>query len=329
MDRMIVYVCENFTPDFRKVLDEEAFGGVELRSFESICENGRNIDGARGFLEMCRLYGDDATVFCGQYCAVQKALPERGPFKVITAPYCFHGVLDRAHIEELLSGGGYLIGSGWLNDWKKHMDNMGFNSDTAKRVFPDIFRELVCVDTAADPDAANKMKELSEYLKLPYTIIPCELESMRYMLRSVVYEWRIRKNEHAYENELAELRTSTAEYAAAMHILGELTVCGNQADAIEKIREIFFDIMGASRFNFQLAKDGLDIPEISMLDQEAQTMRIVLKHQGHLLGLIDAGCFLFPEHIGRYYNFAVILSHIFASVLTGLKYPIPPLHADL
>jgi len=65
------------------------------------------------------------------------------PFEIHTANYCFNHLASEGFINYILEKGGYVIGLGWLNNWREHIKNAGFDRETAKSFYKSFCKELV------------------------------------------------------------------------------------------------------------------------------------------------------------------------------------------
>ena len=93
-------------------------------------------------------------------------------------------------IDYILQRGGYIIGLGWLQHWRDHLRIAGFDQETARRFYQEFSTELVFFDAGIDADASKNLQDLSEYLGLPHRVVPCELESIQWKLKTAMSRWR-------------------------------------------------------------------------------------------------------------------------------------------
>jgi len=167
------------------------------------------------------------------------------------------------------------------------------------------------------------------YLEIPYVIIPYELESLEYMLKSMVSEWRLHKKSEKYKEPLLEAQAQCAEYSAIFDLMGKIAIHSNKRDTIEKVKEIFLHIFRAQRFKYwnhdlkykNMSKDMIEFLEDEdkefVLIRDENRFLIKISWDKKLYGILDAGEFLFPKYIDKYLNFAIEIGKICGLILSN------------
>jgi len=111
-------------------------------------------------------------------------------FRLHKIHQCFHLFADNNEIDSYIQDGAYLITPGWLSGWQKHVKDMGFDEDSAPEFFNEFVRRLILLDTGVDERTLQQVREFSEFVKLPFEIVPVGLDFLRQMLAEIVLEWR-------------------------------------------------------------------------------------------------------------------------------------------
>lgn len=322
MEKLQIFICENFYPEYKNAVQIEGFEDIELRVFPSLCDQkGRKTE----VKEMLgQVHKNKSTVICSKSCDALKLLPEGHSIRTITGNYCFSHLTCDEFLNYLTSQGSYIISSGWLKKWENHIEVMGFDKDTARRFFQESNKQLVFLDTEMDENTGRLIKELSSYVGLPYMIVPVELEGVRLMLKSMVYEWRLHNQERVSTAVINELRNQCAEYSTVFDILGKISTFAQKRDVIGKIKELFLMVFGAQSFIFwsdqsdPLPKEIRELQaseEYYLLLREENRFCIKIAWDGILYGVIDVCGFLFPQYIEKYLNLAVEVSKLSGLVL--------------
>ena len=334
MSEMNLMVCENFEPEFKKILEKRKYSKVNLISFPSLCQNRANAPKVENILNNIKEDNHEeksSVVICSEYCNVKNMISSEDNFELVQSESCFNHIGNRGFIDYITDHGGYLIGLGWLNKWQENIKAMGFDKKTAGKFFGEFTEELVYFDGCVDPGAKEKLKKLSKFLDIPYRIIPYEVRSIEYLLDSIISKWRLENSKEKSINDLRKLQSESAEYAAIFEILNQLAVSNKKRDAVEKIKAIFVNIMGAETFEFynydnhKIANDTVltklanNTNENYIINKEENTFYIKIEYNDYVHGVLKVGDFRFSEYIDKYINFTLGIYKIFGLVLTNIK----------
>jgi diguanylate cyclase (GGDEF)-like protein len=330
MDRLNIFVCENYLPEISDIIEKEKFDDVIVKSFPSMCENRKNVGMTAEILQEFSTLGEKGLVLCSNYCEIIKLIPAGSSLEVYSYNYCFGHLLNEKMTEYIIGNGGYIIGSGWLKNWKERIEEAGFDKDIARIFYHDFCKELIYFNTDIDPDHEKDMVELSQYLDLPYVIIPKDLDNVQIMIKSLVYEWRLNHINHKNKESLMAVQAQCAEYSAIFDMMGKIAAYTNKRETIEKIKEIFTIVFGAQDFKFWNNEDAIsELPEIiNILFADKEKSFLVINNQNRFCikiqwnqkfyGVLDVGNFMFPEYIDKYLNFAVEIARISGLALSNI-----------
>lgn len=331
MDKLNIYVCRNFFPEFKKVVESRGYEDVLLHEFSSACDNKAMKKSIAELIVSLNENSDDTVIFCGKSCDMAGMIPDGSKLDVRTSNFCFDNLASSSLIMYILDKRGYLVSSGWLNEWQKRLLEYGFDKDTATRFYSDFCKELVFFDTGTEPDAQTKLIELSKYLDLPFVIIETGLDTIDIIISNAVYEWRLRKKGVQGKQEFAAMQAQCAEYAAILDLMGRIALYSNKRDAIDKIKEIFMVVFGAQHFRYWRYESGNDTLPSDVIELFAVTDKEYLYHvdQNRFCikirwneknyGAVDVGMFLFPEYTEKYLNFAVEIARICGLVFSNIE----------
>ena len=327
MGYLNVFVCENYSVEFAQIVKNEGFDDVAIKPFPCMCESKKKKGDTSRLIEESITNDKANIVLCGKHCEFIGLIPEGVAFDIRTSNYCFLHMANEAIVNYILDRGGYIIGLGWLKKWRENIASNGFDRATAKSFYGTFCKELVFFDAGIDSKALENMKELSDFLALPYVVISFELESLKLMLRCAVNEWRLHDNQYKHTLLLSEVQSQCAEYAAILDLLGKIASYTNKRDTIQRIKEIFIMVLGAQNFKFW-STDGQTLPEeITNLFSDStkayclleNRFCIMLEYNNKVFGALDVGEFLFPQYIERYLNFAIEISRVSALVLFNIE----------
>lgn len=329
MAKMNLFVCENYYPEFCSVCEKKGFTDVAVIPFFSMCADKRKKAETARLLTENTGSGLESVVICSRNCDILTLIPPGDNLEIHLANYCFTHLASEPFISYVLAKGGYIIGLGWLKNWRVRIAEAGFDRETAINFYHDFCRELVFFDAGIDADVEHDLIECSQYLDLPYIVIPVGLDCMGLMIENVISQRKTHTKNFINNRTVAEIETQCAEYAAILDLMGRIAAYGNKRDAIEKVKEIFIMVFGAQKFKYwnnDYEKDSLpaDIRAL-LLDKEKDTLFskeenrfcIKIKWYEKLFGVVDVSGFMFPEYIEKYLNFAIEIAKICGLVFSN------------
>ncbi len=197
--KLCLLVCQNFRPEVSAVLQGEGFADVQVAAFAATC-----IRPAAGEDQVSRLaavraeQGADVVVF-GGYCLsrladVNRTSPAAGSVRMAALARCLEFAASARLVDGQIDAGAYLLTPGWLSHWRRYMGEWGFDQATAREFFAETTRKLVLLDTGTDGDSETHLRELADFLALPYEMLPVELDLLRLHLTRVILEWRVKQH---------------------------------------------------------------------------------------------------------------------------------------
>ena len=312
MQRLRIFVCENFYQEYKETLKQEEIDDVELFKFPSLCDH----KAAKNEVEdmFSNTSNQQSMLICSKFCDALELAEKENTITKITADYCFSNLICDEFIDYLTAQGSYIISSAWLENWEVHLKRMGFDQKTAKMFFKESAKQLVLLDTGIIDNPEEILKELSFYLELPYLIVSVNLETVRLLLNSKIFEWRLQQQEAEKDSVINELRSKSADYSAVFDMLGKISSYTKKRDVIEKVKELFMIVFGAQKFKFWSGKTKL-LPSELQEFKKSDANYIMFKNEdrfcikvfwdGAFYGVLDVRNFLFPDYIDRYLNLAL------------------------
>ncbi len=330
-EKLTIFVCENFYPDYRKIIEEEDYKDVVLVSFPCLCTDRKQKEEVETLLKNTIESEIPALAFCGEHCDLTKLLPEPTGIDFWKSEHCFSHLANESFLTYIIEKGGYLVGSGWLETWQEQLEKQGFDQETARRFYSEVANELVFFDTGIVSDSRKKLRELSNYLDLPFKIIGSDLKMTKRMIRCAVNEWRQRYLNERSKKALEESRIQTAEYAAIFDVLAKIVAYTNKRDTVGGIKNLFLMVFGAEDFKYWTGDlDKEEYPEavLSLMEnpaksysyqKEADGFCIKIERSDKLYGVIEVGGFFFPENTEKYLNFAIEIAMILGLVFNNIE----------
>ncbi len=245
---------------------------------------------------------------------------------------CFSWVLNRTMVEALLAAGAFLLVPAWLKDWEGQLKNRWrFDQATARDFFQEGIRELILLDTGVHGDCTAKLAQLGEYVGLPWRILPVGLEHFRNRVELV-----LRQNEQG--QMLRQVKTQAQEnanYVMLADIASRISHLSTRDEALNEIFTTVTMLTGATSLSFYVVHHGffslekiqgnavplpLEGQELSRQEEHqllsgGDSLRLYIRKQQELLGVLDIYHIPMPQHISHYRKLLRYLTGVFALAL--------------
>ncbi|MFH0736340.1 MAG: HAMP domain-containing sensor histidine kinase [bacterium] len=317
--KLCLIVCSSFVSEVRYIINTGYYPDVIIKSVKSNCTVKKprldTID------TIIKIYSSEYSkvVFIGSSCAVGKKEKYKGyhNIEIILMGQCFELILNKSTIEHYISTKNYIVSNGWLKDYEKYIIEWGFDPATAKRFFKETADNVLLLDTGLPGNYLPQLEALTEYIGLPYEILPVGLSYCKLLIDSIVFQWR-EENERSLLNEkLANAASKSADYALAFNQLNNLV---NLVDEIEVVEKIFTLLnMLYSPLNIQYTsinnnltqepvffKKNVLIPKL----YKNNSFQIELLNQEQTLGVFKVIGISFPQYIEKYKEMSQIIGKI-------------------
>ncbi len=330
-EKLNVFVCENFYPEYKKVLEKEKYKDVELVTYPCLCGCKNRKEEAAALIDESVKMGRDAVVFCGKHCDILDLIPEGEAFDVRSSNFCFIHLANEPFVTYIIENGGYIIGSGWLKNWRERIAEAGFDQKEAKEFYQNFCKEIVFFDTGVAPESATELKQLSAFVGVPYKIIPVGLEMIEQILDCAIFEWKQRRLNERSKKALHESRVQCAEYNAIFDLMGKIVMYTNKRDTIGGLKNLFSMVFGAEDFRYwNNETENTDFPDNIkeffsnkkkpfFYSKEEGRFCIKIERGDKVYGAIEIGGFLFPEHTEKYLDFAIGIAMICGLIFDNIE----------
>lgn len=309
MNKLLIFVCENYLPEFQYLIDNNDFENVEIVSFKSLCDGRCPVSESLSSIEDGIDTSKDAVLVCSHLCRVpHKYGMDKDFSRIYQSSYCYSNMISDSLAHFFLKEGYYIITTGWLNNWEEHIQIQGFTQDTAREFYKLTCNKLLFLDTEINDKAEEKLKALSVFLDIPAETIPVSLEPIRNLINAIISD---RKVDYS-TRELKALRELNAQNSAILNIMSQIAGIEYKRDVITMLDQIWKLLFGAVKSHFwSFEKDEADVPqeikalEFShekqyLLNHEKNALYALLESGGEKFGIIEVGDFMFPENIKKY-----------------------------
>lgn len=239
---------------------------------------------------------------------------------------CFSLFVNTAILDEQIRRGAYLITPGWLRHWQAHIEEWGFDQETARAFFAEWATTLLLLDTGIDPQAPQHLRDLADFLQMPAATLPVGLDVFQSRIEAKLHLWRVQRQQRQSDRELSEASKKLADYAMLSHALNHIAATPSERDVIQRILEIFtmlcaprqvcylpmFDgtpgTLSSTNPESQIAPEAVlrhlpgDAPYAWMPSHNGFYLRIA--HHDDTVGIIHVDHFTFPRYADHYLNLA-------------------------
>ncbi len=80
-------------------------------------------------------------------------ISELSNIHIINTGHILEYIYSRNLISEYSGLNAFLVNLGWLKNWQKNINDMGFDKETARMFFHDSFKRIVYIDSCSDINA--------------------------------------------------------------------------------------------------------------------------------------------------------------------------------
>ena len=308
--KLEIIVCSNLYNEIKNSLDNINRRDILLTEFPAFCINKKNRARAEKILKNSK--GGYRSLLCSKSCSASEIIPADKYTKIYTCSTCFTHLIEERISEFFINEGYYLITSNWLNDWKKNIDELGFEGGGASEYFKSWCSKLIYLDAGVSIDAEKKLYDLSGYLGIEYSVYPADTAFLTNILKNIISDYRIAVLENTLNKNqevLNNLRTDNAEYAASLNILSQVSKAVTKRDVIALISSMWNLLFGAREYSF-ISSHNIDeycqseCPDTALCDQivlsdkKSMTGHIFIDNK--VFGIYKVYSFIHPEHIPKY-----------------------------
>jgi diguanylate cyclase (GGDEF)-like protein len=326
-----LFVCDNYAREFAWAIREGGLEDLDVVAFPCMCQDKKAKAITQELLRTSQCGGEEGCIICGKHCDILTVLPADNRLAVRSSDFCATPLAGEGLLSYLAQRGGYLLTLGWLKHWQERLAAQGFDQQTARSFFGDFCKELVFLDAGIEPQAEEMLQAMSQYLGLPYVVVPLQQETLLVLLRSLLCTWQLHSCNSDNRAKVSVLQASAAEYAAILDVMGKIAMAKTKREAIDKIKDIFTMVLGAGQFRFWDSEySSAEIPvqtrlffgetvRTYILDKTQGTFTVKIQSQDRVFGAAEVGQFLFPDQIDRYLNFAVAVAPVCGLALANIE----------
>jgi len=332
INKLGIFVCSNLVAEVAEVLKSANYPDVKLMSYPGTCI-GSPLTNER-ILSLTARHEEELTkiLFFVSSCrsgGKQNTLAN-GKIELIHLEQCFELFLNKEIVYHFIKQGYYLITNSWLNNYKQHIREWGFENQSAKVFFGESLKKILFIDTGISGDYIHRLETVSKYMGLSFEVLPVGLTHCRNIIDKKVALWRADIERNNTNERLSAFAKENADYSFVYQQLQKLVDYTNELEIVHELFSLLNILFAPKQIGFQKFIDGHVSETFWMNDLSAYlhkdhadylTFKIV--HQNEILGVFEVFGIKFPEYIGQYRKVESVISKICGvSISNARKYRI-------
>ena len=325
--KLCIIVCDNFSPEINHIINSNDYPDVIVKSFYSFCNNSNLIieKVEKAITDSDSNCSDIVYIGCPCYLSQKGKLEKNNNLQIINMEQSFELLLSKEMIEHFVSQKFYLISTGWLKSYKRHVKDWGFAPENAKQFFGEIAQKILFLDTGLPGDFSSQIKEISEYMGLPYEILPIGLTHCKLFLDSIISKYREEWERMANNERLAAVSRRTADYALLFNEIKSLVELANEDEIIDKISNLINMLFAPKEIKYipdnnKVKHREFDLIQRQKLSSEINDSFIIeMHHHGEQMGIFEINGISFPQYLERYKEVSQIIGGISGLALANAR----------
>ncbi len=265
--KLTIAVCENFFEEASVICAEQGWEDISLVSFPARCGHPMLTQ-----KEMAILAPDNgSTIVVGGLCLSH--LNNTSDLTIVSETNCFSYLCGMSQVHQLLRQGAYLVSSGWLKDWRKHVDSFGFTQVQYQEILAESTRKIVFLDTLIDDKGKGNFDDYLRYVGIEGDHIEVGYEFFGLRLCRAMAEWR----QEIQSNKLVQAKSESAEGKLLLGLLSGLEPAVSLLMAGEQVVDLFRMFMAPQEVDVEIVSRGVksfhfikDVESISLAEFSAE-----------------------------------------------------------
>ena len=252
---LTVLLCEFYGQEIKALAESGDFPGLEFSTFAARC--GRPPLSPLEFQALRGDNGEEERVIIFGGCCLSH--PESGSefaaeCRCIRLESCFHLVASPFAVNRYLQEGAYLVTPGWLQNWRHHLNDLGFHQDRelAGEFFAESTNSVILLDTGVGSDGQGNLEEFARFINRPFSTVPVGVELLRLRIENAATLWRGESCIHSREL----LQRTCADYVMAFDLLDLIAQSHEEEEIVNSILLMFRTLFAATGVAFVRLNGG-------------------------------------------------------------------------
>lgn len=326
MDKLTISACNFLIPEITYVIKSGFYPEVDLVSFPVNCSfNTLNSKVIAGISK--KSDSDSDVIVLGSFCHS----PEKSDIKniknlqVIQLEQCFELILNPETIYHYIKNGYYLVTNGWLRTFESTILEWGFDKESALSYFQESMKSILFLDTQIPGDYKPNLLALSEYMGLPYEVLPVGLSHCKKYIDSVIFKWRNENEQRKLSEKLAIINKQAADYKLIFNQLETLVQHTNEEEIIQICFNLLNILFAPTEIEYKIVKGSKE--ELLVFQgffftekiDDQNSFSVDIHYTGQLLGSMCVKGVQFPVFLKKYKEMGVVISQIFGMAIANAR----------
>ncbi|MBN2762353.1 MAG: DUF1638 domain-containing protein [Bacteroidales bacterium] len=331
-NQLAIFACSHLLPELTHVMKKAGYHDVILFGYPAHCKgNAAESDYLINAVDKKKKAFAKIVVISSS-CLNLKLLQDDPEEKteIIHLEQCQEILLNRDTLHHFIQQGCYIITNGWLKAYKKHIHDWGFDKDMARSFFHESMKKILLLDTGIPGNYRNNLISLSDYIDLPYEVLPIGLSVCEKYLSAIVSEFRADQAHKTISDKIAEMARERADYLVIVNQLGLLVDLKQEVQIVREVFSLLNILFAPESICYRQYRKDIENQRFYFNDRvfdaekdESRSFSLEIFYQGELTGIFELAGVKFPEYIESYKRLGRIISQICSlAIANARKYEI-------
>jgi len=317
--KLCIYICNTLVPEVSQLLQSGNYPDVAVKSFPAACIGCSLNDQRITDMVADEINHFSKIIFIVSACKGNKNVlrPINEKIEIIHLEQCFELYLSLPIIYHFIKQGNYLVSSGWLRNYKQHIHEWGFDEKSAKKFFGESMQQILLLETDLPGDYRQNLEALSEYMGLPFDIIPIGNSHLQKFIRSLTSNWRSENDRKALNERIAKITRESADYSLIFSQLKSMINLTDENLIENELANLLNILFFPKEISFQKFNEGKMVNDTyfkktiePFLFTDENSFTIVIEHHNELLGKFIVSGVQFPQFLHQYHTMGQVISQI-------------------
>ncbi len=259
-DKLCILICSNFYREAQKIIDNEGYENVLIKSFPSECgvykRNGQNVVDA--IVEKNEVDCQRYEIICTNGCFNKEdGVSNRACCNITQSKVCFDLLLNDSLVAYYMKQNYYLVTPGWIENWEHYViDVWKFDEQTAREYFGEFTRKIMLLNTEVSDKSIEKLSAFSEFVGIEYEVLPVGLDYLNKMIEKIVIKFNSDNANSELSCVLNLKQRELADYAMIFDLMRGITQMADEDKVVENIFEIVRMLFGARKVMYISLTNG-------------------------------------------------------------------------
>ncbi len=326
-NKICLFVCDFLSPEVSKAVQVSGYLNVKIIVYKHACNTtALDLSTINSLIEKHE-QEFSKFLFIGSSCLsleIRKALSERH-VTVVLLKECFEILLNKEIAYHYIQKGYYLITPVWLKNYKKNIDDWGFNSSTVKTFLGESVRKILLLDTGVIDNLTEELNALADYTALPCEVLPVGLSYCQNLIDNIILKEIHDIENHEITKQISELTRERADYSTIFDYFATLDYTDEQK-IVEKIFMLMDILFMPQEIVFDKYRNGIHKEKICLRGVECKfekdekcSFKIEVSDTNEILGIFTIFNVKFNKFIEQYKDMGQVLKQFCALAIANAR----------